>query len=59
MRPSYILSGTAMRVAHSATDLETDFETAVVVSRDYPVVLSKFIMGIYEEFQSIICIFAL
>lgn len=46
MRPSYILSGTAMRVAHSPSDLENDFKNAVVVSRDYPVVLSKFILGI-------------
>ena len=45
MRPSYILSGTAMRVAHSAADLESDLVTAVVVSRDHPVVISKFIMG--------------
>lgn len=45
MRPSYILSGTAMRVAHSANDLANDFKTAVVVSRDYPVVLTKFILG--------------
>lgn len=45
MRPSYILSGTAMRVAHSAADLVNDFKTAVVVSRDYPVVLTKFILG--------------
>lgn len=45
MRPSYILSGTAMRVAHSASDMEEDFKTAVIVSRDYPVVLTKFILG--------------
>jgi hypothetical protein len=45
MRPSYILSGTAMRVAHSEADLENDFRTAVVVSRTYPVLLSKFILG--------------
>ena len=46
MRPSYILSGTAMRVAHSVTDLDKDFQTAVVVSREHPVVISKFILGI-------------
>jgi carbamoyl-phosphate synthase large subunit len=43
LRPSYILSGTAMRVAHAAADLENDFATAMVVSRDYPVVMSKFV----------------
>ena len=49
MRPSYILSGTAMRVAHSAADLESDLVTAVVVSREHPVVISKFIMGTVEH----------
>ncbi|EGD82423.1 carbamoylphosphate synthase [Salpingoeca rosetta] len=48
MRPSYILSGTAMRVAHSPADLEQDFKNAVVVSRDYPVVLTKFILDAKE-----------
>lgn len=48
MRPSYILSGTAMRVAHSASDLANDFKAAVVVSRDYPVVLTKFILDAKE-----------
>lgn len=48
LRPSYILSGTAMRVAHSAVDLENDFETACIVSRDYPVVISKFVQDARE-----------
>jgi carbamoylphosphate synthase large subunit len=48
MRPSYILSGTAMRVAHTTQDLDNDFETACIVSRDYPVVLSKFVLGAKE-----------
>jgi carbamoylphosphate synthase large subunit len=45
LRPSYILSGTAMRVAHNSVDLDNDFETACIVSRDYPVVMSKFVIG--------------
>ena len=45
LRRSYILSGTAMRVAHNSVDLDNDFETACIVSRDYPVVMSKFVIG--------------
>lgn len=45
MRPSYILSGVGMRVAYCDADLERDFEDAQVVSRDHPVVMTKFILG--------------
>lgn len=48
MRPSYILSGVGMRVVHNRTQLEQCFAEAKVVSRDYPVVISKFIMGAKE-----------
>eukprot|EP00051_Salpingoeca_urceolata_P006417 m.84922 g.84922 ORF g.84922 m.84922 type:complete len:2136 (+) comp14823_c0_seq1:208-6615(+) len=48
MRPSYVLSGTAMRVVYSSTDLEESLKTAVVVSRDFPVVMSKFILDAKE-----------
>jgi len=48
MRPSYILSGTAMRVVYSDTDMAAAFKDAVVVSREFPVVLTKFIVGAKE-----------
>eukprot|EP00039_Didymoeca_costata_P010749 m.145536 g.145536 ORF g.145536 m.145536 type:complete len:2190 (+) comp14948_c0_seq1:133-6702(+) len=48
MRPSYILSGVGMRVVYSKQDLERDFKDAVVVSRDFPVVISKFILDAKE-----------
>jgi carbamoyl-phosphate synthase/aspartate carbamoyltransferase/dihydroorotase len=48
MRPSYILSGVGMRVVHDRAQLEQCFKAAKVVSRDYPVVISKFIMGAKE-----------
>eukprot|EP00038_Savillea_parva_P004025 m.133107 g.133107 ORF g.133107 m.133107 type:complete len:2201 (-) comp11351_c0_seq1:387-6989(-) len=48
MRPSYILSGVGMRVVYSKNDLEANFKEAAVVSRDYPVVISKFITGAKE-----------
>ncbi|RDD37936.1 CAD protein [Trichoplax sp. H2] len=43
VRPSYVLSGAAMNVASSREELETYLHSAVAVSRDHPVVISKFI----------------
>ncbi|XP_006819567.1 LOW QUALITY PROTEIN: multifunctional protein CAD-like [Saccoglossus kowalevskii] len=48
VRPSYVLSGAAMNVAHSHTDLETYLGDAVAVSKDHPVVISKFILEAKE-----------
>ncbi|XP_022916076.1 multifunctional protein r [Onthophagus taurus] len=44
VRPSYVLSGAAMNVAHSNQDLETYLNAASTVSKEYPVVISKFIL---------------
>uniref|UniRef100_A0A914WVG4 ATP-grasp domain-containing protein n=1 Tax=Plectus sambesii TaxID=2011161 RepID=A0A914WVG4_9BILA len=43
IRPSYVLSGAAMNVAHSREDLESYLRQASIVSKDHPVVVSKFI----------------
>ena len=43
IRPSYVLSGSAMKVARNAGDLKNYLGEAVRLSRDYPVVVSKFI----------------
>jgi carbamoyl-phosphate synthase large subunit len=43
VRPSYVLSGSAMRVAYNETALENFLNLAAKVSRDQPVVISKFI----------------
>ncbi|VDO98634.1 unnamed protein product [Soboliphyme baturini] len=48
VRPSYVLSGAAMNVAHSSPDLESYLLQASVVSRNYPVVISKFILEAKE-----------
>jgi len=48
VRPSYVLSGAAMRVVNSNEELERFLRTAAVVSRDYPVVISKYISGAKE-----------
>ena len=48
VRPSYVLSGSAMRVAYNETALENFLNLAAKVSRDHPVVISKFIVKAKE-----------
>ncbi len=48
VRPSYVLSGAAMAVVHSADDLEAFLDQAATVGKDAPVVLSKFEQGAKE-----------
>ena len=43
IRPSYILSGTAMNIVYDEIQLKNFLEEAAVVSSEYPVVISKFI----------------
>ncbi len=43
VRPSYVLSGSAMNVAYSPRELKTYLQDAVQVSQKYPVVISKFV----------------
>jgi carbamoyl-phosphate synthase large subunit len=43
VRPSYVLSGSAMRVAYNEEALINFLNIAAKVSRDHPVVISKFI----------------
>lgn len=43
VRPSYVLSGAAMNVAYTDGDLERFLSSAAAVSKEYPVVISKFI----------------
>ncbi|XP_071964992.1 multifunctional protein CAD-like [Antedon mediterranea] len=48
IRPSYVLSGAAMAVAHTDFDLEMFLNNAVAVSKEHPVVISKFIQEAKE-----------
>lgn len=48
VRPSYVLSGAAMNVAHKSEDLEAYLSEAARVSPDCPVVISKFILEAKE-----------
>ncbi|XP_029635734.1 CAD protein isoform X2 [Octopus sinensis] len=48
VRPSYVLSGAAMNVAHTHKDLESYLTQASAVSKEHPVVISKFILEAKE-----------
>ena len=48
VRPSYVLSGAAMRVAHTHEELEDFLGKAVKVNTEAPVVISKFLVGARE-----------
>lgn len=48
IRPSYVLSGSAMNVAYSRTDLKKYLKNASDVSPEHPVVISKFVEGAKE-----------
>ncbi len=48
IRPSYVLSGSAMNIAFSPIDLKKYLADAVDVSKEHPVVISKFIDGAKE-----------
>lgn len=48
VRPSYVLSGAAMNVAYSNQELETYLNAASLVSKDHPVVISKFLQEAKE-----------
>jgi carbamoyl-phosphate synthase large subunit len=43
IRPSYVLSGSAMRIAYSESELENYLTLATKISPEYPVVISKFV----------------
>ena len=47
IRPSYVLSGAMMCVIYSLEEMESYLEN-VIISNDYPVVISKFITGAKE-----------
>ena len=48
VRPSYVLSGAAMNTVYSQHDLANYLNQAVAVSRDYPVVITKYIENAKE-----------
>jgi len=48
VRPSYVLSGAAMNVCYDSESLEGYLKTAAKVSKDHPVVISKFMENTKE-----------
>ncbi len=48
VRPSHVLSGSAMRVIWDPSELETYIMRAALVNPDYPVVVSEFMVGARE-----------
>ncbi|CAI6052646.1 unnamed protein product [Clonostachys chloroleuca] len=48
VRPSYVLSGAAMNTVYSEKDLESYLAQAAEVSRDHPVVITKYIENAKE-----------
>ncbi|TDZ40560.1 Protein pyrABCN [Colletotrichum spinosum] len=48
VRPSYVLSGAAMNTVYSEQDLENYLQQAAEVSRDHPVVITKYIENAKE-----------
>ncbi len=55
IRPSYVLSGAAMRVARNKKELEEYIGLAARISREFPVVVSKFIENAKEIEVDAIC----
>eukprot|EP01083_Nonionella_stella_P318116 1161256_1 len=54
IRPSYVLSGAAMNVVYGSDELVQYLARATDVSRDHPVVISKFVCGAKEiEFDGV------
>ena len=54
VRPSYVLSGAAMSVASNDAELVRYLERAVNISREYPIVITKFIENAKEiEFDAV------
>jgi len=55
VRPSYVLSGSAMNVAFNDKQLEGYLKKATKVSKEYPVVISKFMVGAKEAEVDGVC----
>jgi len=55
IRPSYVLSGSAMSVAYDETQLEEYLRKATEVSQEFPVVISKFMLNAREVEVDGIC----
>lgn len=48
IRPSYVLSGSSMKICHTPQELKEFLESVLSISQEYPVTVSKFITGAKE-----------
>lgn len=48
IRPSYVLSGTSMKICHNEKELIIFLQEVSSISKEYPVTISKFIQGAKE-----------
>ena len=55
VRPSYVLSGAAMRVSYDEKTLRDTLDLAAAVSQEYPVVITKFFTGAREVEADGVC----
>lgn len=54
IRPSYVLSGTMMRICHNVEELSHYLKTSSIVSKEFPITVSKFIEEAKEiEFDAV------
>ncbi|MEM4426458.1 MAG: carbamoyl-phosphate synthase (glutamine-hydrolyzing) large subunit [Acidilobaceae archaeon] len=53
VRPSYVIGGMAVKLARDKSDLESFLKMAKDVSREHPVVVSKYIEGIEIEVDAV------
>ncbi len=54
LRPSYVLSGTLMRICRNINEIEKFLKEATLVSKEYPITISKFIEEAKEiEFDAV------
>lgn len=54
IRPSYVLSGAAMKVCYSKDEMEHFLKIAAKISKEYPVVVSEFLQNAKEvEFDAV------
>ncbi|MEW6295250.1 MAG: carbamoyl-phosphate synthase (glutamine-hydrolyzing) large subunit [Candidatus Diapherotrites archaeon] len=53
VRPSYVLSGSAMKVAFNQKELKEYVKGAVIVSKDCPIVISKFLTAMECEVDGV------
>ncbi|MCL5438865.1 MAG: carbamoyl-phosphate synthase (glutamine-hydrolyzing) large subunit [Patescibacteria group bacterium] len=54
IRPSYVLSGTLMRICHNKEELSWFLKGATLVSKEYPITITKFIEEAKEiEFDAV------